>query len=76
LPSSACRSRFAAELAPFQGATGGTTTLNDTVFSTIPGAPAYVGKAARFQRTETSHGLETVDLQGHNAIQGLFRFEA
>lgn len=65
-----------AELAPFQGATGATTTLNDTVFSTIPGAPAFVGKAARFQRTETGHGLAAVDLRNHNAIQGLFLFEA
>jgi hypothetical protein len=64
-----------AELAPFQGATGTATALHDTVFSTIPGAPAYVGKAARFQRDESAHGLSSIDLQGHNAIQGLFRFE-
>lgn len=65
-----------AELAPFQGATGEATALQDTVFSTIPGSPAYVGKAARFLRAETVHGLSSIDLQGHNAIQGLFRFEA
>lgn len=63
-----------AELAPFQGATGKATTLHDTVFSTIPGAPAYVGKAERFRRGGATHGLSAVDLQGHNAIQGLFRF--
>jgi hypothetical protein len=65
-----------AELAPFRGATGASTTLNDTVFSTIPGAPAYVGKAARFRRDDTGQGLSRVDIREHNAIQGLFRFEA
>ncbi len=35
-----------AELAPFLGATGAATTLADTVFSTIPGSPAYVAKAS------------------------------
>jgi hypothetical protein len=65
-----------AELAPFQGATGETTALHDTVFSTIPGAPAYVGKASRYQRDETNHGLSAVDRRGSNAIQGLFHFEA
>jgi hypothetical protein len=66
----------AAELAPFQGATGKTTALHDTIFSTIPGAPAYVGKATRFQRGGATHGLSPIDLRGHNAIQGLFSFEA
>ncbi len=65
-----------AELAPFQGATGASTTLNDTVFSTIPGAPAYVGKASRFRRDDTGQGLSGLDIREHNAIQGLFRFEA
>jgi hypothetical protein len=64
-----------AELEPFQGATG-TTTLLDTVFSTIPGAPAYVGKAARFRRNSSQLGLKDIDLSGHNAIQGSFQFEA
>jgi hypothetical protein len=65
-----------ADLAPFQGATGQATALHDTVFSTIPGAPAFVGKASRFWRDNSRHGLSKVDLAGHNAIQGLFHFEA
>jgi hypothetical protein len=64
------------ELAPFRGATGQTTALHDTVFTTIPGSPAFVGKAARFWRDNRRHGLSQVDLTGHNAIQGLFLFEA
>jgi hypothetical protein len=65
-----------AELVPFQGATGAATALHDTVFSTIPGSPAYVAKAKRFRRTESAHGLKDVELEGRNAIQGHFRFSA
>jgi len=65
-----------AELAPFQGATGKSTTLLDTAFSTIPGSPAFVGKASRYRREVAQHGFKPVNLQSHNAIQGNFRFEA
>lgn len=65
-----------AEMAPLQGATGKPTTLVDTVFSTIPGSPAYVGKAERYRRRTSRYGLNDLDLTGHNAIQGSFRFEA
>jgi hypothetical protein len=64
------------KLSPFQGATGNATVLQESVFSTIPGAPAYVGKAEYFRRTEASHGLANVDIAGHNAIQGSFHFSA
>ncbi len=63
-------------MAPYQGATGRTTTLYETAFSTIPGAPAYVAKADHFTRDGAPHGLPSVDLRGHNAIQGEFRFAA
>jgi hypothetical protein len=65
-----------AELAPLQGATGMPTTLVDTVFSTIPGSPAYVGKTDRFRRQTSRYGLQDLDLTGRNAIQGSFSFEA
>lgn len=65
-----------AELAPFRGMSGATTTLNDTAFSTIPGAPAFPGKATFYRRDEAEHGLATIDIKGQNAVQGLFRFEA
>lgn len=64
------------KLAPFQGATGGSTVLQESVFSTIPGSPAYVGKSVYFRRTESSHGLADIDISGHNAIQGSFHFTA
>jgi hypothetical protein len=65
-----------AELAPFTGPENRATTLNDGVFSTIPGSPAYVGKASRYRRQAGQYGLTDIDLHGHNAIQGSFRFEA
>lgn len=65
-----------AELAPFRGASGMATALHETAFSTIPGSPAFVGKASRYFRDETDHGLSNVDLTGNNAIQGAFVFEA
>jgi hypothetical protein len=63
-----------AEMEPYLGATGTVTTLSDTVFSTIPGSPAYVSKSPVYKATKPELGIE-VDLQGHNAITGSFRFE-
>jgi hypothetical protein len=65
-----------AKLAPFQGATGVVTALHDTVFSTIPGSPVYVGKAETYRRDGRRHGLTDVALTGRNALQGHFRFAA
>jgi hypothetical protein len=62
-------------MAPYKGPGDRVTTLNDSVFSTIPGSPAYVSKASKYVRKTKSIGLNDVDLQGHNAIQGTFRFE-
>jgi hypothetical protein len=63
-----------AEMEPYKGATGEVTTLHGTAFSTIPGAPAYVSKASRYRVKEHHLGFN-IDLSGHNAIQGKFRFE-
>ncbi|MGQ0573427.1 MAG: DUF1326 domain-containing protein [Pseudonocardia sp.] len=65
-----------AELTPFQGATGQPTTLSDTVFSTIPGSPAYPGTASVYRRAGTLLGREDVDIAGKNCVQGAFRFSA
>ena len=37
-----------AEMEPYRGPTGEPTRLVESIFSTIPGSPAYVGKASRF----------------------------
>ncbi len=62
-----------AELEPFTGATGEPTALHDTVFTTIPGSPAYAGKAASYKVNVPDYD---VDLEGHNAISGSFRVAA
>ena len=64
-----------AEMEPFKGATGESTTLSDSIFTTIPGSPAYVGKASKYHVDAAQHGF-TIDLEGHNAVQGSFRFVA
>ena len=64
-----------AEMEPYRGPTGEPTRLVESIFSTIPGSPAYVAKAERFRMKSPELGLD-VDLRGHNAIQGRFRFEA
>ena len=64
-----------AELEPYKGPDGSTTVLSNTIFSTVPGAPVFVGKATRY----TSHhpGLgHNLDLAGHNALQSTFVFDA
>lgn len=63
-------------LEPYQGATGISTTLSETVFSTIPGSPAYVSKASYYKRHTSQYGIADVDIQGHNAVQGHFHFVA
>ena len=65
-----------AQLESFRGATGKVTALYDTVFTTIPGSPAFVGQARRFRREAASYGMRDVDIEGRNAIQGEFHFEA
>ena len=65
-----------ADMTSYMGATEKPTTLQETVFSTIPGSPAYVSKAARFRRNSSKYGLRDIDLENHNAIQGHFHFEA
>lgn len=65
-----------ATMASYVGATGEPTTLVDTVFSTIPGSPAYVSKAATYRRNSSQYGLRDMNLENHNAIQGSFDFTA
>lgn len=62
-----------AELEPFKGPGDVPTALTDSIFSTIPGSPAYVGKASLYQANSEALDIN-VSLQGHNAVQGSFRF--
>jgi len=60
-----------AGLKPFRGATGKDTALHDTIFTTIPGSPAYVGKATHYRVDAPEF---QIDLRDHNAVSGSFRF--
>ena len=64
-----------AELEPFVSAAGVTTTLRDTVFSTVPGAPVFVGKSPRYRSKNEKLGID-LDIKGHNALQSTFVFDA
>ena len=64
-----------AELEPYCGPTGEITTLNESIFTTIPGAPAWVSKATSYERSASRFGMIDLKLSGKNAIQGLFRFD-
>jgi hypothetical protein len=66
---------YYAELEPYVGPTGEKTTLSDTVFSTVPGAPVFVGKAPTYRSKNAKIGID-VNLKDHNALQSTFRFEA
>jgi hypothetical protein len=61
-----------AEMAPFHGGDGSTTTLQNTVFSTVPGSPAYVSKASRNTVNLPEFGM-VWSFEGRNAIQSDYR---
>jgi len=63
-----------ADLQPFVGATGQPTALHDSIFTTIPGSPAYVGKASKYKVNLPQHGFN-ISLTDHNAVQGSFLFK-
>jgi hypothetical protein len=57
-----------AVMEPYRGPDGSVTTLVNSVFSTVPGSPAWVGKAERFEVDLPDHGW-TYEFEGRNAIQ-------
>ena len=63
------------EMEPFAGPDGQPTKLVDSVFSTIPGSPAYVAKAS-VNRVNLPEFNMQWEYTGRNAIQGVFHLEA
>ncbi len=63
-----------AVMAPYKSAYGTATTLRDSVFSTIAGAPAYVSKASERWVDLPEHGT-VWNFHDRNAIQGDYHFE-
>lgn len=66
---------YYAELEPYLGATGEQTTLADTIFSTVPGAPVFVGKASTYRSKNPAIGIN-LHIKNHNALQSTFVFDA
>ena len=66
-------SDYSAVLEPYLSASGATTTLADTIFSTVPGAPVFVGKAPSYKSRNAALGIN-VDIKNHNALQSTFVF--
>jgi hypothetical protein len=57
-----------AVMEPYRGPDGSITTLQNSIFSTVPGSPAWVGKAERFAVNMPEYGW-TYEFEGRNAIQ-------
>ena len=60
---------LSAEMEPYRGPDGSPTTLRDSIFSNIPGSPAYVSKAKYNRVNIPKYGM-TWSFEGLNAIQG------
>lgn len=60
---------ISAEMAPYQSGQGVVTTLRDSIFSTIPGSPAYVAKATHHTVNIPAHKMNWA-FENRNAIQG------
>jgi hypothetical protein len=61
-----------AEMEPYRSAEGDVTTLHDTVFSTVPGSPAWVGKAGFLRVTLPEFDMEW-SFENSNAIQASWK---
>jgi hypothetical protein len=59
---------ISADMHPYTGPDGSTTTLQNSIFSTVPGSPAYVGVADHQKVNIPQHGL-TWEAEKRNAIQ-------
>ncbi|HVM14461.1 MAG TPA: DUF1326 domain-containing protein [Egibacteraceae bacterium] len=57
-----------AEMAPYSGPDGTVTTLRDSLFSTVPGTPAYVAKTDTHRVDLPQHGMQWA-FSERNAIQ-------
>ena len=59
---------------PYRSADGTVTTLRDSIFSTIPGSPAWVSKASKHKVSLAKYGMEW-EYEGRNAIQADWKME-
>ena len=62
------------EMAPYRGPDGSITTLQNSVFSTVPGSPAWIAKASLHRVNLPQYDM-TWEYDGRNAIQSEWRIE-
>jgi hypothetical protein len=62
------------EMHPYKGPDGSTTTLNNSIFSTVPGSPAYVSKADSQKIDIPEHGYQW-SYENKNAIQSDWKLD-
>jgi hypothetical protein len=63
-----------AEMEPYRSPQGNVTTLRDSIFSTVPGSPAWVSKATRHRVSLPQYGMSW-EYEGRNAIQAEWKME-
>lgn len=59
---------------PYRGPDGSVTTLNNSIFSTVPGSPAYVAKADHQKVEIPEHGYSW-EFSDRNAIQSDWKID-
>ena len=63
-----------AEMEPYRNSDGRMTTLRDSIFSTVPGTPAYVSKQSRYRVNLPEFGM-VWEYKNSNAVQADYRME-
>lgn len=62
------------DMEPFRGPDGTVSTLRDSLFSTVPGSPAWVANASVYRVELPKYGIHW-HYEGHNAIQAEWKLE-
>ena len=62
------------EMTPYRGPDGSITTLQNSVFSTVPGSPAWIAKASVNRVNLPQYGMSW-EYSGRNAIQSEWHME-
>lgn len=62
------------EMEPYRGPDGSITTLQNSVFSTVPGSPAWIAKASINRVDLEQYGMSW-EYSGRNAIQSQWKME-
>jgi hypothetical protein len=62
------------DMEPYRGPDGSLTTLQNSVFSTVPGSPAWIAKAGVNRVSLPQYGMSW-EYEGRNAIQSAWKME-